>query len=425
MNESVLPSAEGGVERLSEIDEAQTFSRALQPNSSKTILSSQTVEVSGIERWEHLLDDLDAVELIGRYTSLTRTEEASYGIKGHCPLCRHGVDSLLVDGRADSYFCTECLAGGHALDFYARIEGLSLSESVRRVKGLLASGQLQGKRPRLEKLRRIVQETHRFAYEALSYSREGKSALAWLGRQGVTAETAEGFSLGVLSCALGGQLRERLFTMGLGNDELEQAGVDGWISCMEDRVRDGEPDLVILMPVCYAEGQGCGFYEQSIGEAADVMWSSCFLPYGYQLLSPHRADRLLFSASNDFTSSVVLAERPWDVVLLTQGGMEEAVYVSPLDTGEYSDRLDKFLMRTRKTIWPIHQSELNVEFLRHLFSLSGESLGRLAFVVLSEGERLPELLRREGLAAVQARLAGAVPPNELLGCDVLPVEKDH
>lgn len=121
-----------------------------------------------------------------------------------------------------------------------------------------------------------------------------------------------------------------------------------------------------------AEGHCCGFYEQSIGEIVDVMWSASVAPYGYQLLSPHRADRLVFAASNgqDFPSSVVLLQRPWDVVLLTQGGLEQAVYVSPLDPGEYHDRLDRFLMRIRKAIWPIRQSELNVEFLRNLFSLS-------------------------------------------------------
>lgn len=199
----------------------------------------------------------------------------------------------MVCRRDDSYFCTECLADGHALDFYARMEGISLSESVGRMRGLLASGQLQGKRPRVEGLRLIIEEANRFAHEALVHSREGESALAWLGRQGVTAETAEGFSLGVLSYALGKQLLERLLEMGFKPAEFNQAGFDGWISCMEGRVREGELSLALLLPVCNAEGQCCGFYEQSIGETADL-WPASISPYGYRLLSPHRADRLVF-----------------------------------------------------------------------------------------------------------------------------------
>lgn len=352
-----------------------------------------------------------------RYISLVQINDESSGSRGRCPFCRHGTDSLLIDGRDDSYFCTECLTGGHALDFYARIEDLNLSESVRRVRGLLVSGQLQGKRPQADRLWLIIEETNRFAHKALVHSREGDSVLAWMDRQGVTSETIEIFSLGVMSFALGKQLLERLLSVGFSPEELERAGVDGWMCCMEDRVRDGEPDLALLLPVRDAERHGCGFYEQWIEEAADVMWSASFSPYGFRLLSPHRAGRLVFSPSDgqDSTSSVVLAWRPWDVVLLAQGGMEQAVYVSPLDPGEYHDRLDRFLMRIRKAIWPIHQSELNVDFLRSLCSLSSELIGRLALVVLPEGECLPALLRCEGLAAVQSRLAGAVSLKELLG----------
>ncbi len=51
-----------------------------------------------IEQWEDLLDDLDAVELIGRYTSLRSTDDESRNSKGPCPFCQQGPDSLLLDG---------------------------------------------------------------------------------------------------------------------------------------------------------------------------------------------------------------------------------------------------------------------------------------------------------------------------------------
>lgn len=413
---SLLPAVgDRGVARFSEIDEVQSFSSPVRPEVSPVTFAEQAVDVSAIEQWENLLDDFDAVELIKRYTSIRPSGDESRDGRGPCPFCRQGIDSLLVDGRDDSYFCTECLAGGHALDFYARMERISLSESVRPVREFLASGELQGKRTRLDRFRSIIEATNRFAQEALVHSREGESARAWLDGQGIASETIEGFSLGVLSYALGKQLLERLLAMGFNSDELEMAGVDGWMSCKKDRVRNGESDLVLLLPVRNAEGQGCGFYEQSIEETADL-WSASISPYGFRLLSPHRAGRLVFSVSDgqDSASSVVLAGRPWDVVLFAHGGMEQTAYVSPLDPGEYHDCLDKFLMCTRKAIWPIHSSELDVEFLQNLFRLSRESISRLAFILLSEGETLPAILRREGMAAVQARLAGAVSLNELL-----------
>lgn len=414
---SLLPAVgENGMARFSGIGEGLAFDSSAQPRDSRAKPGEQAVEVSGIEQWEDLLDDLDAVELIGRYISLRPTGDESRNSKGPCPFCRQGADSLLVDGRDDSYFCTDCLAGGHALDFYARIEGLSLSESVRSVRRLMESGVLQGKRPRLKRFQCIIDEINRFAHESLIHGREGVLASSWIDRQGVTAETAEHFSLGIMSYALAEQLRERLFAMGCSKNELEQFGVEGWISCMEDRMRDGALDLALLLPLRNAEGCIYGFYEQGIEDAAGSLWSGDFLPYGFKLLFPRQAGRLVFSNFDprDSARAVVLVGRPWDVVLLAQGGMDHAVYVSPLDLADCRDRLGRFLMCARKIIWPVHRSEVNVGFVRNLLSLSDQSIGRLAFMLLPEGERLPELLRREGLAAIQTCLAGAVPLKALL-----------
>jgi hypothetical protein len=62
-----------------------------------TIRDSLSV-LSDAEQWEDLLDDLDAVELIGRYTSLRSADDESRNSKGPCPFCRQGPDSLLLDG---------------------------------------------------------------------------------------------------------------------------------------------------------------------------------------------------------------------------------------------------------------------------------------------------------------------------------------
>ncbi len=136
---SVLPAVDkGDVARLSDIGDVLSFSKAVLSGNSLANTGEQSVDVPAIEQWEDLLDDLDGIELVDRYTSLTRTEDTSRSIVGRCLFCPHGTDSLLLNGRDDSYFCTKCLTGGHALDFYARIEDLSLSEAVRRVRGLLA-----------------------------------------------------------------------------------------------------------------------------------------------------------------------------------------------------------------------------------------------------------------------------------------------
>lgn len=175
--------------------------------------------------------------------------------------------------------------------------------------------------------------------------------------------------------------------------------------------------MSVLIPVRDADGSYRGFYEQATCEDAEVMWTLYSLPYGFTLLSPHRADRLALSEETGRTSSasVVLAERPWDVVLLAEAGIKDAVYLAPLDPAEYRQRLNLYLQRGHTAIWPIRQADITVEFLRGLTESFGRSAGQLHFATLPTGLRLPEVIRREGLDSVRARLAKAKPLRELLG----------
>lgn len=415
---SLFPSpGEAVAEQWLCVSAASCTSHLARPGDTYLEVPAQAYAVTATEQWENLLDDLDAVELIGRYIALKPTPDDVSRITGRCPFCRHGVDSLLVDTRDDSYLCTDCLAGGHALDFHARMEGLSLPESLRSVGKLMAAGELQGKRPKLKRFHCIIEAIDRFAHESLIFSREGASARGWLNQEGVAAAVTEKISLGVMSYALGEQLLGRLRALGFTPDELEQAGVDGWMSCLGDRFKAGEFDSALLLPVRDRDGNCCGFYEQSLGPDAAFTWSSHVSPYGQQLLSPHRSNRLVYSATNGqkVPSSVVLVERPWDVVLLAQEGLHQAVYVSPLDLHEYHDRFNRFLLHVQRAVWPIYSSDLSVEFMRNLCRLSPHALERLAFLFLPEGVRFSEWLCREGSVVGQARFDNSLSATELLG----------
>lgn len=318
----------------------------------------------------------------------------------------------MVGSRDDSYFCTDCLASGHALDFYLSREQLTPAEGVRRLAGLLASGDLTGKRLRMERMGVALEETRRLACEALQHGSEGRAAREWLKREGVAQETGERFSLGLLSKEIQPTLIPHLRTKGFDPAELEDFGITGWLDCHGD-----ETDVRVLIPIRDADGSCRGFYEQATCENAEVMWTPYPLPYGFALLSPHRADRLVLSAETGRTSSaaVILAERPWDVVLLAEAGIEEAVYVAPLDPAEYRRRLNLVLQRGHTAIWPIRQDDITVEFFRYLIEECSQSVGQLHFAILPPGLRLPEVIRREGLDSLRARLAGAKPSRELLG----------
>lgn len=182
------------------------------------------------------------------------------------------------------------------------------------------------------------------------------------------------------------------------------------VSCMEDRVRDGTPDLALLLPLRNAEGHICGFYEQGIEDAADSVWSEDFLPLWFQasVPTPSSAAGVFELQPPGFSSGSGTGRAALGCGFTCARRYGLARICDQLDPGEYHDRLSKFLMCTREVIWPIHQSELSVGFVRDLLSLPIEAIARLTLLLLPEGEDLPGLLRREGTAALQTRLAGAV-----------------
>ena len=387
---------------------------AFPPAPGKTAPSpfGSIPDLSIIEQWENLLDDLDGVELIGRYSRLTPVGEGSRDCRGLCQFCRQGPDSLRVSCRDGSYFCTDCLVYGHALDFYCEMERLTPAEAIPRLTGLLASGALTGKRLRLERMFRVLDEVRRVACEALQHGSAGCAVREWIEREGVSQETGGQFSLGLLSREVRQGLVLHLRAQGFDQAELEEIGITGWLARHADK-----SEMSMLIPVGDVDGSCRGFYEQGMYEDADVMWTSYSLPYGFTLLSPHRADRLVLAAEAGRTSSasVVLAERPWDVVLLAEAGIKDAVYVAALDPAEYRQRLNLQLQRVQRAIWPIRQDDSTVEFLRCLTEGFGRSVRQLRFAILPPGLRLPEVFRREGIESVHARLAGAKPLRELLG----------
>ncbi len=395
-----------------------TFGRRLSPPlpaaswDRPSAIDGSFGALSAVEQWENLLDDLDAVELIGRYSRLTPVGDGSRDYRGPCPFCRQDADSLMVSSRDDSYFCTGCLVSGHALDCYMSMERLTPAEAIPRLAASLASGDLKGKRPRLKRLCGVLENVRRLACEALQHGSEGGAAREWIEREGVTQETSEQFALGLLSKEVRHALIPHLLAKRFDQAELEDFGITGWLACHGD-----ESDIRVLIPIRDADGRCRGFYEQGMYEHAEVMWTSYSLPYGFTLVSPHRADRLALYAETGRTSSasVVLAERPWDVVLLGEAGIKDAVYVAPLDPTEYRRRLDLHVRRVPSAIWPIRHADITVEFLRGLTEKYGRSVGQLYFAILPPGLRLPEVIRREGLDSVRARLAGAKPLKYLLG----------
>jgi phage/plasmid primase-like uncharacterized protein len=88
----------------------------------------------------------DIVEIVGRYVSLKRRGHEFWGL---CPFHGERTPSFKVDQDRQRFICFGCNARGDALDFLARIEGLSLVEAIRRLREL-AGDRMEPVRPAAE-----------------------------------------------------------------------------------------------------------------------------------------------------------------------------------------------------------------------------------------------------------------------------------
>jgi hypothetical protein len=415
----VLPlKVHGGITHASHGQHDFSTGESTLPGKSLANPVKPIEDLLAIEQWENLLDDLDAAELIGRYVALNKPK-GSLVLQGRCPFCHTHDETFTVHESDDTYLCLNCLSDGTALDFYARLEGMSLGQAASCLQQLLDSRELEGKRPRRDLLQAIVEETGRFAHDRLFDSEDGQQARTWLERQGIDRNTVQRFCFGVLSSSSCPQLVDHLISQGFSHGQLEDTGMMGWLS-VEEQPSEEESHVRILMPVREANGDCYGFFQHALQGDENGMSDSCLVPYGSRLLSPNRARRLVYSAHTwPLTSgrcpSVLLASEPWDIVALYQGGIDSALYVGDMyPMGSRSLQSHFALILAERIIWPLRPSEQRVSFFTELWRSMAGWTDRLAFIDLSETQTLSDLLRDEGVHAFNRRLNQAKSLREVL-----------
>jgi len=423
---ATLPRWSGGnaVQAHEAGDHEKTASLARTERVSPEAGKKGPLDIQAIERWEDLWDDLDCVELAGRYTKLEKTYEDGErdSWAGQCPFCHAPGQIFKVE--ADAYQCLRrdggCGAIGATLDFYARVEGLSHHKAVMRLQDLLDSGVLHGRRARQTELWKVMEEAARYSHRRLRGSMEGRAGRDWLERQGLTHDTVMRFGLGYIGTPDGDRLTGDLLFRGFRADSLAEMGLGVWgeadgYTLMVDRLG---PEA-ILMPVRDGQGHCWGFLQQSVSGWGDGMGGDDL--DGMQRRSMNRYRRLIFPLPvwpRDLGryESLIITERPWDVVALHQAGITNAVHLGHLPAIQWGAgfRLRTALAMAGKLIYLYSPGQEDGFFFDHLSEYLGGSLDRLSLALLPKGHDLAEVIQREGRDGIMARIQQALPVQEFL-----------
>lgn len=151
------------------------------------------------EKIEEIRNAIDIVEFIGSFVKLKKRGKNYIGL---CPFHNEKTPSFNVSPDKQMYHCFGCSAGGNVFTFLMEMEKISFVEAARSL-AEMAGIQLPAYSPEMDDAAREQEDLYAvckmgalFFYNNLINTNEGKFALEYLRKRGLTDETIKTFGLG-------------------------------------------------------------------------------------------------------------------------------------------------------------------------------------------------------------------------------------
>ena len=338
---------------------------------------------------ERFLDELlarsDIADIASGYVQLTKRSGTS--LFGLCPFHSEKTPSFSVSQDKQIYHCFGCGKGGGAINFIMEIENLSFPDAVRflaKRAGLTIPEEggesvSSGRRTRMLELNR---DAARFFYELLKKP-EGKTAVDYISRRGISAAMLKKFGLGFAPDSWNA-LTDAMTGLGYSVSELLDTG-------LVKRAQGGKGvyDTFrgrIMFPVIDVRGSIIGFSGRIISSGEPKYLNS--------------SDSIVFSKSRNLFAlnfakktkegMLILVEGNIDVISLHQAGFDSAV--ASLGTA-LSPEQARLMARYTKNV---------------VIAYDSDSAGEKA------AKRAIDILEKTGLGVKVLRMDGAKDPDEFI-----------
>lgn len=356
-----------------------------------------------------LLQRIDIVDLIDSRVKLTK---AGKSYKACCPFHQEKTPSFTVNPERGGYKCFGCGAGGTAITFLMEHDRM---EFVEAVEALAAIAHVEVPREGGARIERPDTGLYELLAEAAKHYRlalrEHPEAINYLKERGLDGETARKFGIGYAPDAWD-YLKTRLDA---GLDKMVAAGLvarnDAGRSY--DRFRHR-----IMFPIRDSRGRVVAFGGRLMPDAGD----------GPKYLnSPetsvfHKARELygLYEARHATRRGtgldrLIVVEGYMDVVALAQNGIPNAV--ATLGTAVGAEHFERLYRNTSEVVCCFDGDRAGRQAAWRALEASLPSLrdGRQCkFVFLPDGEDPDSLVRGEGGASLEERVASSRPAGEYL-----------
>ena len=357
---------------------------------------------------QDLLNRLDIVDVVGRYIPL---KKAGANYVACCPFHSEKTPSFSVSPAKQFYHCFGCGAHGSAIGFVMEHQGLGFVEAVEelaRSAGLSVPKEEAGSHERrmegdFDALSDTLQRAARFYREELKRS---ETAIAYLKKRGLSGEIAARFGIGY---APGGWQNLASAFPDYQDKSLVQTGlvIEGE-GKRYDRFRDR-----IMFPILNQRGAVIGFGGRVLGAGEPKYLNSPETPLfekGRELYGLFQARQAIRAAGK-----VIVVEGYMDVVALAQHGVEYAV--ATLGTATTPVHVQKLLRQSDNVVFCFDGDAAGRKAawraLENSLALVGDEKS-VRFLFLPQGEDPDSFVRKEGKAAFEALLDGALPLSEFL-----------
>lgn len=358
------------------------------------------------------LDELRArtplAPLIGRKARLVRNGRQW---KGCCPFHNEKTPSFHV--YDDHFHCFGCGAHGDAITFLMRAEGASFPEAVERL-AAEAGMEVPKPSPQAAARERRARDLHGVlaAAEAAFRRRlllpEGRAALDYLRRRGLTDETIARFGLG-WSGEGRGALAADLKAEGIETPQLVEAGLMKWRDPEDPGA--GAVDLFfnrVMFPIRDRRGRTISFGGRILGDGQPKYVNGPETALFQKRRSLYGLDLAREGAFR--VGTVVVVEGYMDVIALHQAGFAGAL--APLGTALTAEQLEALWQLGPEPVLCLDGDAAGARAAARAAELALPLLAperSLRLAALPAGEDPDTLVARAGTAAFQAVLDAARP----------------
>ena len=346
----------------------------------------------------------DLAEVVGRYVPLKRSGKSW---KGCCPFHQEKTPSFYVTPERGSWKCFGCGKGGNCFTFLMEKEGMTFPEALRQLARETGIHLPEDDDPaasahasRIARLRDVSEWACRY-FEMALRSSDGEPAREYFRRRGIKGETARDFRLGY--APPGWQhLTDAARAAEVAEADLVELGL-----LRRKEAQDGRPGRTfdmfrgrVTFPICDTQGRVIAFGARTLGDDEPKYLNSPESPLfskGRTVYALHIAKREMMRSGDG-----AVMEGYTDVIMAHQCGWPVAV--AGLGTALTREQA-ALIARYVKRVYLVYDGDaagLKAAEKNAPAFLPEEIDARVA--LLSGGDDPCDLLLREGLPALKARL---------------------